>query len=369
MINPTPIDPASITVASVPTGHTYVAHLGSDGVRRLPDPVPPGAEGTGRWWPPRWLEPEWTKRNLSSFDVLHVHFGFDSLPPEQLGEVIRTVQSAGKPLVYTVHDLHNPHFVDNSLHEAHLDMLIEAAAEVITLTPGAAREIESRWERRATVVPHPHVAPMELIGQRRTNTESFVIGVHAKSLRTNLDPLAVLGTIVDTAAQLPGATVRIDIDEQAFDSHPEDAAAIAAFGTHEGVDVRVHPRFDDDELWTYLTEIDVSVLPYRFGTHSGWLEACVDLGTAVVVPDCGYFAEQTPCRVFGFGLGRFDDSSLADALRSTYDDVLTQRSTQSGAGEFLRTSREVDKEEAARTHARVYRRAVAGRRLTTGTPR
>ena len=34
----------------------------------------------------------------------------------------------------------------------------------------------------------------------------------------------------------------------------------------------------DDELWDYLQSLDVSVLPYRFGTHSGWLEACHDLG-------------------------------------------------------------------------------------------
>ncbi|MET0199423.1 MAG: hypothetical protein ABW364_19520, partial [Rhodococcus fascians] len=140
-------------------------------------------------------------------------------------------------------------------------------------------------------------------------------------------------------------------------------------GTHEGVDVRVHPRFDDEELWTYLTEIDVSVLPYRFGTHSGWLEACVDMGTAVVVPDCGYFAEQTPCRVFGFGLDRFDDAGLDDALHATYDDVVARRTSQSDTGEFLRTSREVDREEAARTHARIYRRALSERPVTTGTRR
>ena len=46
--------------------------------------------------------------------------------------------------------------------------------------------------------------------------------------------------------------------------------------------------FTDDELWDYLSSLDLCVLPYRFGTHSGWLEACVDLGTGVLVPNVGH---------------------------------------------------------------------------------
>ena len=57
----------------------------------------------------------------------------------------------------------------------------------------------------------------------------------------------------------------------------------------------MHDYFSDDELWDYLHALDVSVLPYRFGTHSGWLEACHDLGTTVVAPTCGFYAEQRPC--------------------------------------------------------------------------
>ena len=60
------------------------------------------------------------------------------------------------------------------------------------------------------------------------------------------------------------------------------------------LDLRVHDYFTDDELWRYLSSLDVSVLPYRFGTHWGWLEACRDLGTAVIAPTCGYFADQAP---------------------------------------------------------------------------
>ncbi|MBX9639778.1 MAG: glycosyltransferase family 1 protein, partial [Mycobacteriaceae bacterium] len=75
----------------------------------------------------------------------------------------------------------------------------------------------------------------------------------------------------------------------------------------------------DDQLWEYLASLTVSVLPYRFGTHSGWLEACFDLGTAVVAPSCGYYHHQRPCACFEFDHERFDESSLAAAIRLTYD--------------------------------------------------
>jgi hypothetical protein len=76
----------------------------------------------------------------------------------------------------------------------------------------------------------------------------------------------------------------------------------------------VHPRFTDAEFAAYLAEIDVAILPYRFGTHSGWAEACYDAGTTVVSPDCGYFAEQHPGPVFGYGTTGLDAESLRDAV-------------------------------------------------------
>ena len=87
--------------------------------------------------------------------------------------------------------------------------------------------------------------------------------------------------------------------------------ALAA--TDDRVELHEHDYFSDDELWEYLNAIDVSVLPYRFGTHSGWLEACFDLGTAVVAPSCGFYAEQRPCLTY-----RHDETGLdARVARST----------------------------------------------------
>ena len=87
-----------------------------------------------------------------------------------------------------------------------------------------------------------------------------------------------------------------------------------------GVDVRVHPRFSDAELIEYLTEVDVAVLPYVFGTHSGWVEACHDAGTTVVTPDCGFFTEQHGTLEYGYGPDGLDAAGLHRAVTTALAD-------------------------------------------------
>ena len=127
-----------------------------------------------------------------------------------------------------------------------------------------------------------------------------------------------------TLAGIPGARLRIDIHHEVFDpgAYAYDPVvggrlrALAATVDH--VELHEHDYFGDDELWEYLNAIDVSVLPYRFGTHSGWLEACFDLGTAVVAPSCGFYAEQRPCLTYRHDETGLDAASLAHAVRSAY---------------------------------------------------
>lgn len=326
-----------IGVASVPSSHVYVRHLqpvpgdganelpNHDSVVVLPDPVPARVDVPGQWWPPRLLDAHWLAEQTEvQFDVLHVHFGFESFAPEELARTVEHLRAHRQALVLTVHDLHNPHIADNTAHLRQLDVLVRGADAVVTLTAGAAARIEERWGVRATVIGHPHVVPLERMKSRRPQSDSFVIGVHAKNLRANMDPMAVMDAVIDAARSLPDATVRLDIDQDVFDrqSHwhnPVIGAKLLDYRTFADVDVRVHPRFGDDALWDYLSEIDVSILPYRFGTHSGWLEACRDLGTSVVASDCGFYADQGPVHSFGMGIEHVDASGLVAAVRASYE--------------------------------------------------
>lgn len=354
-----------VRVASVPASHVYVRHLAAehpDGVVRLDD-VPPadGAKVPGGWWPPVMLDEDWIREHRDELDVFHVHFGFDAKQPDELRAIARTLDELGVPLVVTVHDLRNPHHRDRALHDEQLGVLVTAADAVVTLTPGAAREIHRRWNREAIVVPHPHVVEPARMRRPRPRHEGFVVGMHAKSVRANMEPVAVAAVLADAVREMPGASLRIDLHDELLDPNahwyaPDVAAGLVALGADRpDVDVRVHPYFADDELWDYLQDLDVSVLPYRFGTHSGWLEACHDLGTNVIAPDCGYYAEQSGCVSYHHDDDGLDAASLRAALRTAQG-----RHQPDGAERRAEriAARRVQRREIAAVHRELYARLM-----------
>ena len=330
----------TIRVASIPSGHVYVRHLapedelpGMPRVERLTDPDPdePDRPAQARWWPPVMLDAAWVREN-PGFDVMHLQFGFDARTPQQLQEWVDALHETGRPLVYTVHDLRNPHHESRGQHDDQLDVLIRQADALVTLTPGAAAEIRSRWGRDARVLPHPHVVDfdtMRRFAQRRgpertTRVDGvFRVGVHVKSLRASMAPLPVLRVLLDAVSAIPGAVLQVNghrdvlLDDGArFD--PELTRFLRAAHDRGEIDLRVHDFLSDPDLWEYLASLDVSVLPYRFGTHSGWLEACHDLGTSVIAPTCGYFAEQGEVFTYTHDEAGLDAASLSDALRHAH---------------------------------------------------
>jgi glycosyltransferase involved in cell wall biosynthesis len=348
--------PQLIRVASVPSSHVYVRHVApvdSDvaepggpsatardgGVRvvRLADPDPddPSRSAQQRWWPPTMLDVDWVREHADDFDIFHLQFGFDARTPAELRDLVDELRRLGKPFVYTVHDLRNPHHLDRAQHDAQLDVLIPAADAIITLTDGAAYEIKRRWARRAIVLSHPHVVDFDTMrrvqharldvqrDRARQNDAEYRIGLHLKSLRANMNPVPVLNALLDTIGGLPGAVLQVDghrdILEPGSARYDEQLALLLRDAADAGrIDLRVHDYFDDDELWQYLASLDLSVLPYRFGTHSGWLEACRDLGTAVLAPNCGYYRDQAPVMLYMQDEDGLDADSLGCAVARAY---------------------------------------------------
>lgn len=344
-------------IASVPHGHVYVQHLtsvaGPSGFVRLPDPAAATLpSGIVRWWPPGMLTPAWITSHLHEFDVFHVQFGFDALSPEELTSVVQALVAGGKPLVYTVHDLRNPHHPDPRAHDEHLNLLIPAASALITLTTGAADAVEHRWGRRPVVLPHPHVVELQHIRPRpQRHTNQFVVGVHAKSVRASMDPGAVVTALLPLRDELPGFTLRANVHRDVYeaygDRHDPQLAALLERAARDGaLELTVHDCYNDEQLWQYLRSLDVSVLPYRFGTHSGWLEACFDLGTVVVAPTCGFYAQQRPCLSYRHDEQELDAESLRHAVRTAYRDRPAWQATEAG--------RRQEREELAQAHHDLY---------------
>ena len=183
-----------------------------------------------------------------------------------------------------------------------------------------------------------------------------MVGVHVKSLRANMDPFPVLDTLAEVVPTLAGARLRIDVHDEIFDPSnrywyaPESFRRLLRYADRPAVEVRVHPYFTEAQLWSYLSSLSVSVLPYRFGTHSGWLEACYDLGTAVLAPSCGFYAQQQDCAVFGFDEDHFDGESLAAGVRRLYR-AASARATWRGRAE--------QRQEIATAHRDLYERVLA----------
>jgi hypothetical protein len=356
---PSPVK-TPLIIASVPAGHSYVRNISDlrpePGFRVLPDPPVPGAP-EGRWWPHRMLEPSWLHAHHRRFDLLHLHFGYEHLSVEELRAVVEALRAHEKPLVLTVHDLRNPHQADPGPHRDALDLLVPAADAVITLTPGAAARIAAVWGRTATVIPHPHVVDSARVCRvaPRDRRDAFVVGVHAKSMRANCDAVAVAEQLARTVSTLPGARLVVH-------AHDDDGGRRAAEELRgRGVPVTVRSPFSDDELFDYLESLDVSVLPHRFGTHSGWLEACHDLGTTVLAPDCGFYQEQAPCLRYHRTETALNHQSLDDALRRAF--------TQRPRWRADPRRRAADRATIADAHGSLYRAVTRVHESTAVVPR
>jgi hypothetical protein len=280
-----------------------------DGPAQLVEPL----DGAARMLDPCWVA-------TADFDVYHLHAGHVVSSPDELRALVEVLRGRRTPLVVTVHDLHRP--------DEGLDVLMSAADAVVTLTPGAAAEIASRWHRRAVVIPHPHVVDLQAMavaqdcrGRRRTGV--FRVGLDLTRPSPEADPLRILPTLVETVRSLPAAVLEVDAAPELFGgAAPRPVAELAALlRTASGrgdLQLHVHGPLTGGDLWAHLASLDVSVMPERTGTHSWWVEACRDLGTTVVVPTCGYFTEQGPTLAYGHDETSYDAESLARAIRTAH---------------------------------------------------
>lgn len=348
----------SVRVLPIPARHAYPARLRrcapDTATLHLDDPKGPGAEGAdGPWWPPPALSTRWLERHHGEFDVVHLHFGFDSRTPAQLTRWCTALRGHGIPLVLTVHDIVNPHFVDQGQHLERLEVLVAHAAALVTLTPGAAAEIRRRWGRLATVLPHPHVAPLQLVGvPPHRPVDRFRVGVHLKSLRANVVAAPVVKALAAATAGLPGAQLSVHLHREVVDpGHPRHdrrlLALLRRMDARGQLALTVHDPHTDSQLWAYLRELDLSVLPYAFGTHSGWLEACTDLGTPVLAPRTGFWTQQQPCATYAWGADGPDADQIAARVMLAH----SRRTVQQAS----RAARRAEQQQLAAWHAQTYR--------------
>ena len=247
------------------------------------------------WRPSAALDPEWIRLHARDADLLHIHFGTESFASGHLTAVIRAAHQAGWPVVFTAHDLEHPQLPDQEAYAGQLDELMAGADAVITLTEGAASVIRDRWNRHAQVIRHPSVLAPDTAIPHVRSTEDIRIGVHLKDLRPNVDGPGTVRSLLQAVGRLRRAGMPAVAEIRLHDRVRDDAAReeirrLCAADEH--VALIEHERLSDSELAIALSRLDAYVLPYRYGSHSGWLELCWDLGLPVAAPTVGFYAEQ-----------------------------------------------------------------------------
>lgn len=359
---------ATLRIAAIPAGHPYVRSVtAAADLTVLSDPLRAGAPA-GQWWPPVALEAEWIRAHAADIDVLHIHFGTESFSTDDLHASLDAARAGGVPVVFTVHDLVHPQLTDQTDYERQLDILVPGADALLTLTSGAAAEIARRWGRTAVVVPHPALLSTLPRAVPRADEREFLVGVHLKDLRSNIAAEATVVALAAALEQLSSHDVSIAAEVR-MHSHVRDEAArdrirkLCAASAH--ITLVEHDRLDDDELTAVLANLDAAVLPYAYGTHSGWLELCWDLAVPLVVPTVGYYSQQhVDASVAAFEPDR-SGASLAAALQlllASHDATRAGTVERDRERDRRRERRISDDAAVARTHSELYRRLVTERR-------
>jgi hypothetical protein len=315
-------------VATIPFADPYV-----DAV------LPPGAVRVGPGTlPSPWLSAEHLAAHADEVDVVHLHVGAGNGTVLARDSWAETVRRTGVPLVVTVHQLR-----DAAGSEDHLAAVLANAEVVLTLTPGAADEIAERFGRTAIVVAHPSVAtPVAGLGAERGSVGLVLGGPSAAREDGGALVRAALSGAVSGGGRLcvlvePGA----------------DVPAVRALAAEDEIELLEVCRGGDG--WpAELQQLHVAVLPERCATHSRDLEICRDVGTRVVAPGGGWFADQwSEVVTYGDGDDGLDPVSLTAAVAA----ALTRPAPRPAD----RAWREEQRAAVQRVHAQVYAQVAADR--------
>jgi hypothetical protein len=332
---PTAAGEPELRVATIPFAGPYVDAVLPPGTVRVGPPTLPSP----------WLDGGYLAAHAAEIDVVHLHTGFGHLSPAELERWAETVRRVGVPLVVTVHQLRDPAQPTRARHDAHLAAVLADAEVVLTLTPGAADEIADRFGRTAIVVAHPSVAvPVPGLGAER-GLVGLVFGAPSSALP---DPERLVRPALSGAVS-GGGRLRVLVEPGA------ELPGVRALAAEDEVELLEVCR--GGEGWAAeLQQLHVAVLAEPCGTHSRDVEICRDVGTRVVAPSCGWFAEQWS-DVVTYATdedGALDQVSLTGAVAA----ALTRPKPRPAD----RVWREEQRAAVQRVHAQVYAQ-VAGDRV------
>ena len=332
---PPELDGGPIRVATIPHDDAYVdAVLPPDAVR-----VGPAGDRSP------WLDVAHLEAHAADVDVLHLHSG-DGQVAAAAGQCwAETVRRLRLPLVVTVHRLPpSDGGAVEARYDDHLEAVLGTAEVVLTLTPGAADEIADRFGRTAIVVSHPSV----LTADPGRGAERGLVGLRLGPPSAGVPDARALVQAALSGAVSGGGRLRVLAEDERWVGR-----AVRDRAARGELELVVHPPADRP---AQLQQVHVAVLPEPCGTYSRDLEVCRDVGTLVVAPTCGWFAEQWS-EVVSYATdasGRLDPLSLTGAVSAALTRPMPRPADRGWRAEQRAAVQQV--------HSAVYRQ-VAGDRV------
>ncbi len=251
--------------------------------------------------------------------------------------------------MHTVHDIWNPHVADQRHHLDQVAFLVREADRVVTLTDRAADEVERRWGRRPLVVPHPPVLSSSDPPRRRC--DPLRVGLHLKDGRPALHGRRLVRELVDRLAGDPEIVLEVRAYPSLRERRPALATTLDEVADQPSVEVRWEGFTSDADFARTIRSLDVAFLGYRHGTHSGWAEACLDVGTRVIAPAHTCIPDQDPSIV---AVAMDGEVAVDDAVAHLRSWVGTPRPAVDQVGRARR------RRDVARAHAQLYQALVDG---------
>lgn len=235
--------------------------------------------------------------SLGFFDVLHIQsLELAAIPTIQC--VLEKCARKRKGIVVSIHETEPMFPNEGSDFPARVRLACSFAKSAITLTACAARKIVDQFgidRRMVRVVPHGLVLPPShsLWHLEPERNSQCTIGMFG-GFRPNR---SFLTAAVNALRGMGSADLRVRLlsrglspIELVASSEAWQLASLAACDHRLEFDVRPFPS--DDEIAEFVHALDILVLPYLYGTHSGQLELAMDLGVPVIIPDLGCFKAQ-----------------------------------------------------------------------------
>jgi hypothetical protein len=318
------------------------------------------------------------------FDVLHVQT-VEFATEAEIARALDGCAARGQGVVATIHDL-TPCFEPAGVgFERKVDLVCTRASTVVTLTTGAADELRRSfagrpWLARLEVIPHGRVVrPASIRRDTRAPGDTVRYGLFG-SFRPSRDTWTAIVNwyyvLEDEPATLTLLTRAFDPD-RAHDPSLRMAEILDfAHARRDRIAVRMRPYPTDAEVADFMREIDVLLLPYTFGSHSGQLELAFDCGVLPLAGDVGFLREQAAAAApyvhrepiwfdWSDGAQRSYGGRFARALLEADARV---RGAPGWDPRALDTWRSAQHDEILDAYARIYAAAAADPTGPTGAP-